>query len=242
MKPILRYTILLGLILAVCVLDGCAIDALQFNKKGRIHFHESEYPQAVQMLTKSIDLDYESSSSHYWLGKCYQAQGSMEKSIWEFELAVRFDPSMDKAQIAWFISLYKHGEVEKSYEIATNFLRHKEAPAKNFAKLGMHLLRIGMKDHGLMAFGRAKEVEPYNALPMVMLADYFLEQGNKENEIKYLVEAFQANPLYPDLGRRLGKEGYRVEIPKQLAPRPIQEQLVPIQKTPRKKPTEGTIF
>jgi len=199
------------------ILGGCGatstIDAVQQNRQAQIYFKYGKYEDAVRLLKSSLDADYENPASHYWLGRCYEIKGNMTKAILEYELAVRFAPALDLAQVALIDALHRTGQEEKSVQATRSYLRYKRAPAFNVSQLAEGFAQQGMDTQALLAYQRAHEVEPANPVPILKLADFYFEKGQEEEGIESLIEALKIDPLYPGLARRLGEYGRRVEIP-----------------------------
>jgi len=51
-------------------------------------------------LQNRIDRKFDDPQAHYQLGKIYQREGLLERAVWEFTLALQFDPVHYSAQAA----------------------------------------------------------------------------------------------------------------------------------------------
>lgn len=213
MKAFLRLSMCMFLVWAVFTCGGCRIEGVQLNQKAQYYMKHGRYDGAIGLLKKSLDVDYENSPSHYWLGRCYETKGEKGKALWEYELAVRFDPSMELAQMAYVKGLYRDGQKEKSVEAIKGFFKHKEAPSRYFVRLAEEFMAQQMEGHGIAAYQAAAKAEPGNPEPIIFLADYFFQKGDQDKGIDYLIRAFKLDPIYPGLAGRLGRLGLKVEIP-----------------------------
>ncbi len=213
MKVTRNYFVIISVVTAF-ILSGCTIDAVHLNRQAQSQIRQGNLDKAAELLKRSHRADYKNSVSHYWLGYCYKARGELTKALWEYELAVRFDPSLDKAQLALIETLNQAGQKEKSLDKTRNYLKYKNnEPVSFFQRLGDSFLQNQMDDHAILTYQLASQRHPKNAVPLAALADYYFEKGDKEKGVEYLTRAFQADPIYPDLARRLGELGYKVEFP-----------------------------
>jgi len=211
MVAYIRSTTILILVLIVC--QGCTFDAVRLNRRAQVYIKHNQYDMAKKVLTESLESDYENSASHYWLGLCHETLNDQANAIWEYELAVRFDPAMDVAQMAYIKALYRNNQIDKSIEATNFFLEHKDAAASEFVPLAESFFSDQMEQHAILTYLAAAKAEPHNAEPLMTLAEHFFTQGNDEKAIDHLILAFKADPYYPGLARRLGELGFRVDIP-----------------------------
>jgi len=206
---------------------GNSFEAVNLNRTAQVHFEYGEYGQAEEALRRSLEADFENPVSHYWLGRVFAARGQRDKAIYEYRLAVRFGPALEIAQLALIEALEQAGQHTESLDAAETYLTQRVMPWRWYRRLAETFRQAGMKDHMVLAYETAGKAYPRNAEPFLALADYYREQGNKDEEIKWLTRAARADPLYPGLARRLGENNLRLEIPRREAPppRPSEERL-----------------
>lgn len=202
------------------VLWGCAgctntIEAVKLNRDAQVYFEHGRYDQAMRLLEESLDEDFENSASHYWLGRCFEAQENFLKATYHYRLAVRFDPAMELAQLA-LVNVYEaQGQREKSLDAARNYLDQREHTARMILPVADQFAEMNLPDHAILAYQKAQEAEPFDPTPSLALADYAFSVGRKESALDALITAFKIDPSYPGLARRLGENGLRVEVPRQ---------------------------
>ncbi len=73
----------------------------------------------------------------------------------------------------------------------------------------------------LLTLKYAIEAHPQSPPILIALADHYFNTDNKTAGIDHLVTAFKIAPTYPDLARRLGTYGLRVDIPQPIIDLPI---------------------
>jgi tetratricopeptide (TPR) repeat protein len=220
------FGILLGLILILG--SGCTIDAVRLNQQAQIYMEYGEYQKAEELLIKSLDNDHENFASRYWLGRCYQATGQMEKAIYEYNMAVRFAPSMEAAQIALVKTLYQDGQQDESIMRLKKYLEYKDALMGEFIRIARDFASDGMDIHFVVTLQCTQEKFPNDATPMLELAEFYFNKGDEEKGIEALSRALEIDPTYPGLAKRLGDYGYQVKIPEPpgfYKPSPLEEEL-----------------
>ncbi len=215
MKRSVRISILLFLLVLgnLLALSGCTIKAVQLNQRAQLYYDHQRYDEAEQFLVESLEIDYENSASHYLLGKIFALRGKTEKAIYEYSLAVRFSPTMELAQMAYIMALYKDGQVERSVEAAGTYLQYKGGLASDMVRQAENFAEMEMHPHAVVAYKRAQQLEPTNVEPTIQLANYYGRRGERDMEIASLTEALMADPYYPGVARRLGELGQKVDLP-----------------------------
>ncbi len=215
MKKAFRIACSLILSLGLLVLSGCS-ESVKLSNQGQALVKYGQFPQAQEKLTQSLNYDYENAEAHYWLGRCYHAEGKIEKAIYQYSLAVRFVPSKDVYQVTYIKSLYNNGQKNEAFEAAQTFLRlTKKDPTYTQDKivLAQHFAQSGMLDLAMMTCDYATVQDPGNASPVVAKADLYFKSGQKQVGVETLREAFRIDPYFPGLASRLGTHGLRVNIP-----------------------------
>jgi len=205
-----------GFLAFICV-TGCKstnpLEAVRLNRQAQVYYQAGHIDQAMDLLQESLNRDYENPASHYWLGQCYEQKNNPEKAIFEYEVAVRFTPSMELAQLALIRVLHHQGRIDESIQATKVFCKNKYGLASNIMGLAKDFADNGMDHQAVLIYKRAQEVEPDNPIPSIILADFYHAKGQKNLEISSLTEAFMIDPYYPGLTRRLGTLGQRVKVP-----------------------------
>lgn len=215
-------------------LAGCGtgatnpIKAVNLNRQAQVYFKYAQYDRAQELLQASLDADFENSPSHYWLGQCYEIEGNATKAVREYELAIRFDPSLDMAQLALINLLHNTGQKDHSIQATKVFLRHKGLPACNLTLTAENFALKGMDHQAVLTHQRAQDVEPKNPIPSIKLADYYFTKGLEELGRDSLKQAIVIDPFFPGLARLAGEHDLRIDIPEPRMlpkPRPIDREL-----------------
>jgi protein O-mannosyl-transferase len=216
MKAYSRGIVIVGSLLLLQI-AGCKstnpLEAVRLNRQAQVYYNSGHIEPAMTLLLESVDFDYENPATHYWLGQCYEHKNNMEKAIFEYEVAVRFTPSMELAHLALISALHRQGRIDESIQATKIFCKNKFGLACDIMTTAKNFADNGMDHQAVLVYKRAQEVEPDNPIPSIVLADYFKAKGQKNMEISSLTEAFMIDPYYPGLTYRLGQLGQRVTMP-----------------------------
>lgn len=199
------------------------IDAVQFSRQAQVYIEHGEYAQADELLAKAQASDYHNAGVHYWSGRSKEGQGQLTKAIYEYRLAVKFDPSLEIAQIALANALHVGGEEEASCEAVRTYLTYPNLPLRDYMALANNFFSMGLDNQALITLETATKMEPHRAQAFVAMADYFEKKGDREQYIDWLIKAGKAEPTYPGLSKRLGKEGLRLQLPREIPPAPASQ-------------------
>ncbi len=228
------------LLIAVLFISGCgmfnAAEATDYNQKAKVYIKYAKYDQAIELLEKSLDTYFEHSSTHYWLAVCYEKKNNMSKALWEYELAVKYDPNMELAQKGYINALVKSGKMDEAIIAAENYFKRLNAPVREYIRIGKNYLAEGEEIFAAYALEYAfqksrpgsgstylkKDVEP-----LVILADYYRDKGDLEKERQYLMMAAQEDQTYEGVAKRLGELGVKINIQRKQVPQtsPLDKEL-----------------
>ncbi|MBN2210675.1 MAG: tetratricopeptide repeat protein [Sedimentisphaerales bacterium] len=224
-----QFLIITGVAALVVIITGCdpgistagnSFDAVNYNRRAQVFFNNGDLTNAKEELRLSLDADYENPVSHYYLGKCFQAENNLEKAVYEYRLAVRFAPSMELAQTALIETLEIADQHEESLDCLKNWLNHAMMELLEYQRIGAYFNEANMSDHAVLTWEAAVKAYPHNAEPCLSLADFYRDRNMKSKEIEWLTRAARANPFHPGLARRLGENNLRLNIPEPQKPEP----------------------
>ena len=216
---LLVLTVGSGVFWAGCNSTGSSVyklKATNLNQKGQVYFNYGQYAEAIASYKESLDIDFENSATHYWLGRAYQETADPQKAIEEYRLAVRFTPSMEVAQVALITTLHELGLLDESIIATKDFVKYRTSQANDMVQIGQYFFSKQMEHQAIIVLGRAQELEPTNAAPSIILADYHQGKGDLEGEREAIMVAAAADPFYPGLAQRAGSLGIKIESPRPL--------------------------
>ena len=216
---LLALLVVSGVFLAGCSSTGSSvykIKATNLNQKGQVYFNYGQYAEAIGSYKASLDIDFENSATHYWLGRAYQETADPQSAIEEYRLAVRFTPAMEIAQVALISTLHDVGLLDESIIATKDFVKYRTGQANDMIRVGQHFFSRQMDHQAIIVLGRAQELESTNAAPSIVLADYYQGKGDTEGEREAIMVAVAADPFYQGLAQRAGGLGIKIESPRPL--------------------------
>ena len=228
------------LIFAISLTSGCgtfkSLESTDYNQKAKIYIKYAKYDQAIELLEKSLDIYFEHSSTHYWLAFCHENMNNMSKALWEYELAVKYDPNMELAQKGYINALAKSGKMDEAIVAADNYFKRLNAPVREYIRIGKNYLAEGEEIFATYAleyaFHKSKPAAENTSLkkdvkPLVILANYYKIKGDFEKERQYLMMAAQEDETYEGVAKRLGELGVKINIQRKQVPQisPLEREL-----------------
>jgi len=211
--PLVRVMVV-ALASLVVLCTGCPrpVGGVRLNREAQIYIKYNQIDKAQELLRESIDNDFENSASHYWMGWCYEQKGAMLKAIYEYELAVRFTPSMELAQVALVRALHRGGQQENSLQAARNFMESAEGATRDYMRIARIFWDEQMDEQAIVVCEAAARAVPDNGEPMLAVAEYYLRKGDTKKGVDYMIRAFKMAPNSA-LAKRLGEYGMKVDAP-----------------------------
>jgi len=166
-----------------------------------------------RLLTK-IGKNYQNADAHYKLGKIYASEKQWQKAIYEYDVALSFDPAHWQTQAAKLKTLVNDGQSAKADVAAEMYINQNVGNIEGPLTLSKALEDEGLDKYVVRSYksGIAKfpdSVELNRGLGM-----FYLKKGNKESARQYLIKSFELDPTQADVASELGKMGVILERPK----------------------------
>ena len=84
---------LASVVLMICVAGmSCKETPETWNKKAAKAFNAKKYEETIRCYKKTITLDPNNLTAHYYLGRLYQREGKLDSAISEYTKAIAIDP------------------------------------------------------------------------------------------------------------------------------------------------------
>ena len=212
MKQLTNQIPIIMTLICAMIITGCGPTAISLNRDASAHLEVNEVPEAEALLQQSLDLNFEIPETHLILGQCFKQQGRYEKAIHEYRLAVKFQPSFVPAQIALIKTLNEDGQTIASTVQAKNFLAFKTDSVQGLIDIGDDFAEFKLHEQAIIAYKQAQKIQPQLADATVALGDYYFSIGQNEAGVQCYKEAFNINPIFPGLSRKLGEQGMKVDF------------------------------
>jgi tetratricopeptide (TPR) repeat protein len=210
MANISKTTIIL--LTLIFLLAGC-----QKGRKKEIgEVKPTKTDKLKQTLLNKIERKYGDSESHYELGKLYYNDGLWNKSEWEFNVALGYDPVHRRAQAAMIKTLLAAGNDQKAKLMADIYMNQAGTSAEASLLLGRAFQRELLDKYALDCYQQALMLAPNSAVLHRQVGYYYLSKGDKVRAEENLRRSFQIDPYQPEVAGELGRMGVVVQIPRKI--------------------------
>jgi tetratricopeptide (TPR) repeat protein len=164
-------------------------------------------------LLKELEHRFENPQAHFELGQLYQAEGSLAKAEYHYNVALGFDPANVQAQAAMVKLFLDSGDTAKSKTYANAYIKQAANSTVQSLRLGTAFQKAQLDDYALTCYQQALKLAPNSAQAYKQLGYYYLGKDDKARAKEYLVHSFQIDPNQPDVAGELGRLGVEVRIP-----------------------------
>lgn len=210
MANISKTTIIL--LTLIFLLAGCQKE----RKKEIGEIRPTKSDKLKQILLNKIEKKYSDSESHYELGKLYYNDGLWNKSEWEFNVALGYDPVHRRAQAAMIKTLLAAGNEQKAKLMADIYMNQAGTSAEASLLLGRAFQRELLDGYALDCYQQALMLAPNSAVLHRQIGYYYLSKGDKVRAEENLRRSFQIDPYQPEVAGELGRMGIVVQIPRKI--------------------------
>ncbi len=164
-------------------------------------------------LQQQLEKKFNDPHIHYELGKIYQSEGLWDKALFEFKIALSYDPVNWSSATATVKVLYQDGRKSEAvaktelYSAAANY------SASSLLLLGRAFQREMLDDEALVCFHKALKIAPNSAELNKQIGYYYRDKNDLIRGEQYLRRSFEIDPS-PEVSGALGKLGIPVELPR----------------------------
>ena len=164
-------------------------------------------------LLTQVGENYQNADAHYKLGKIYASDKELDKALYEYDLALSFDPAHWPAQAAKLKALVSKGENEKADVAAEMYTNQTVGNIEGSLTLSKALEDEGLDKYVVRSYKSGIVKFPNSAELNRGLGMFYLKKDNKDNARIYLTRSFELDPTQTDVANELGKMGVKVERP-----------------------------
>ena len=178
-------------------LTGNNPDFIQgFHNLGVLYLAEGDPAQAIEALSRALEIDPTYAPTHLSMGDALTAKGDYAGAAESYALAIQYRPdAADQVKLNLGISFFRAGALDRA---RLEFLKLMDSPVAAAAWQNLAILEnsIGNLDGALEAFRRSAEIQP-NSQIFNAVADIYIRKGMPDDAIEQLQRALE---LRPDLG------------------------------------------
>ena len=184
------------------------------KKTGKLQLTKTD--KLKQTLLDKVEKKYGDSESHYKLGKLYYNDGLWNKSEWEFNVTLGFNPVHRRAQAAMVKTLLAAGNDHKAKLMAEIYMNQAETSAEASLLLGRAFQKELLDEYALDCYQQALTLAPNSAVLHRQVGYYYLSKGDKVRAEENLKRSFQIDPYQAEVAGELGRMGIVVQIPRKI--------------------------
>jgi tetratricopeptide (TPR) repeat protein len=153
----------------------------------------------------------DSSIAHYNLGRIYEDEGKLDKSIEYYRRAVLINPAYPEAHYNLARLLAREGMREEAIDHYRQVLRIRPNDADTHNNLGLLLWLKGQLDASLAELRAAVQIDPNYAKAFFNMGRIYASEGDFDNAVLHYEKALTLNPkegeIYFSLGNILARRG-----------------------------------
>ena len=176
--------------------------------RGRIHFDRKNYDTAKQDFLKAYELDSSSYDARFYVGRTAYEQGDIKTAINIYREVLDYVPSDGDYRFRMGRAMEKQGRLPQALdEYKRVTVVDPGYGARNpelFIVRGRLAGRMGLSKQGRADLDRALELEPNNVDALIAMGEMEFDEKQYDKAIKYLTDALEKQPTFPDAQRKLG--------------------------------------
>jgi len=203
------------------------LDAYSFLRAGMANERTGNYPGAVRLYRRGLELEPDNVELLNALGFSLFQQGKSQEAVVELEKALAIDPKHWKAHNNMALASLDIGELELAEAHYRESLAIQPQPAI-YNDLGVVLERLGMPEDAAEAYRKSIELDPHSSAARINLGSSLARSGNYAAAEKQFRSAIDADPdnalAHRGLAQLLEHEGRtedarrETEVAERLAP------------------------
>lgn len=161
---------------------------------GEWYFIKGFYKEAIQELNTAIELGYDYTDVHYFLGLSYYNIENFQKSVEHLEKSLKGNPKDIDAGFQLGNAYHKVNYIDKAIERYRGVLSLKPVHLLAHYNLGNSYLKIGKPDNAESHYKEALQISPDYVDAKVGFGRVLLEKNKNKRAEKIFSEILQDNP------------------------------------------------
>ncbi|MFQ5964232.1 MAG: tetratricopeptide repeat protein [Candidatus Scalinduaceae bacterium] len=171
-----------------------AESSIEHELLGEWYFYKGFYKGAIQELNTAIELGYDYTDAHYFLGLSYYNIENFQKSIEHLEKSLKGNPKDIDAGFQLGNAYHKVNYIDKAIERYRGVLSLKPVHLLAHYNLGNSYLKIGKPNNAESHYKEALQISPDYIDAKVGLGRVLLERNEDKRAEKIFSEILQENP------------------------------------------------
>lgn len=173
------------------------LDAKEYLRRGIEAEQRGQNTEAIQDLTKAIELNLELAEAYYTRGLAFSNQDEYEHAIEDYTKAIELNPKFAEAYYFRGSAYSIQGEYERAIEDWTKAIELKPDDAGTYILRGLTYYDQGEYEHVIEDSTKAIELEPDNAGTYFLRGHAYILQGSHDQAIQDFNKAVGLDPTDP---------------------------------------------
>lgn len=218
MKVLSFWQISILVSLLAIILSGCE------TPKPQADFSVPIPPEKKKAeLKESLKRNFEDSQTHFLLGQLYHADKAWDDAEYEYNLALRFNPTYRPAEAAMIKLQVDRGDNLKAQHYFEIYMNQAGDSPKKLVDLATNLQQQNVDTYALKCFQKALDIAPNSAMVHKYMGYFYLSKNNKEKAKEYFENSYKLDANQPDVALELGKLGVPIVYDAAKAPEKTPE-------------------
>ena len=169
-------------------------DAKEYLRRGIEAEQRGQDSEAIQDLTKAIELRPDYADAYCFRGRAYRSQGEHDRAIQDSTKAIELKPDYAEAYYIRGAAYIIQGEHDRAIQDSTKAIELKPDYANAYLARGAAYYSKGEYDHAIEYLTKAIELKPELAEAYGLRGRVYLIQGEHDHAIEYLTKAIELKP------------------------------------------------
>jgi len=161
-----------------------------------------DYPQAVSVLRRAVEMRPDSEGAHFLLGKSLMGMKDYAAAIPELEVVIAKAPNMVNAHSLLQMAYARLNRLEEAIRECNAVLRYAPNDYESYMMLGYALPRTGDVQGGIAALKKAASLQPSLSAPHLLLGNLYERLGQTADAVREHDEARRLDQNAKSAGAR----------------------------------------
>jgi tetratricopeptide (TPR) repeat protein len=130
------------------------------TRRARALVNGKDYPQAIQLFTRAIEIDPKYAPAYHGRGVAYLNQGERDRAIADFSEAIRLDPTDARALYHRGVAYFRSGDYDRALPDFSEAIRLSPASANGYLARSKVYAKKGNEAQAKADRQKALELDP----------------------------------------------------------------------------------
>jgi protein O-GlcNAc transferase len=161
---------------------------------GVIAYQAGEYPTAVELIKRALDIDAGNSAYHNNLGNAYKQMGLHGNAIGCYRRAIELNPEYAEAYFDLGNTFQELGRLHDAISAYRSALKIDPSLAEAHSNLGIAFFKQGQFDEAIVRFETTLQLKPDDVVAQINIGNAFKKKRQFRRAIDWYERALKSNP------------------------------------------------